>query len=1050
MNNFLKLVVATVVLFASKATKAQGTWVCGQYISRQVANPASPGNLQTQFVQVTTNATGSVVTTAVKASNTAHLINSTVFYGGYIWGWKQYPGTIQENDGSLLLKIANDGSVVQTFDPSSPDLNGQYNSAFVDENGIYYVATNSTTNTITLSRIDLKPATPVQLSNVVITLPTGYNTASNVNAGDFVVSNGQVYLWINSRGLSSFPLPAASATTGTAVTVPAAGFAPTVRTVGSLFINAGDPNTIFGYGSTTTATLQDRLLKINKITGVVTELDSDASVSQSDGCGCPFETFVILDSTINSDKDPVIDAEDNDSDNDGVPDIIECPVVTTQADGLTQIKGSNSADLQLGDELLKTNAITYLGTNYDATIRIASKSGTVSLQGGVLAVTGAPNTNPYVTYTVTFVVSGSATTTNPEGIPKTLRNVLLQMFDIDGLGNTVSMVEVAGVLTSVPKALIELGSNAVDVTTLAGTNQGFLTTGTNTPPPGFTTIRPNTIPAINAASTDTAYSFIASYDALTSTQMIYGFTGTSPTVTTRPQALSFVTYWRCDTDGDGIPNILDLDSDGDGCYDSFESGATNNPYDSVLATTAVDGNGIPLVVLATPNQYPPALNYTPTYANATNTSSKACKVTIAGTVFNDANGTTNMLVDGTPTDGTPSGTSGNLFISLVKNGVVVATVPVADDGSYIFPDVYIETNYDLVLHTTAAGSLTHTLPTNYVITGEGPTSAGDLNTNGLINTLPVARANVNNVNFGINQYPESNDQTALVTILYGYRIPLIGGVNGTQTLKGSDPEDGPNYTETTDVKITQLPTNGKLFYNGVQVALNDIITDYDPLLLAYRWDSNPSATSDNFKFATVDAAGVVDPTPATYTLNFTTILPVHLISFTASSSNCTINLNWKSAEEQNFAYYEVEVSKDGTQFNTLQKIKALGNNSQYEASINNEKGKTYIRLKMVDKNGSFEYSPTKYITILCNEIGSITMYPNPATSILNLQMNVQAGKYTIALINALGSTVLTHSQATTQGAVIELKNLDKLAKGFYYVRVSQANGDTFYKKIMIK
>lgn len=38
-----------------------------------------------------------------------------------------------------------------------------------------------------------------------------------------------------------------------------------------------------------------------------------------------------------------------------------------------------------------------------------------------------------------------------------------------------------------------------------------------------------------------------------------------------------------DTDGDGIPNHLDLDSDGDGCSDAFEGGATTNNTISVIA-----------------------------------------------------------------------------------------------------------------------------------------------------------------------------------------------------------------------------------------------------------------------------------------------------------------------------------------------------------------------------------------------------------------------------------------------------------------------------------
>lgn len=36
-------------------------------------------------------------------------------------------------------------------------------------------------------------------------------------------------------------------------------------------------------------------------------------------------------------------------------------------------------------------------------------------------------------------------------------------------------------------------------------------------------------------------------------------------------------YLECDTDGDGIPNRLDLDSDGDGCPDAVEGGGTFNP-----------------------------------------------------------------------------------------------------------------------------------------------------------------------------------------------------------------------------------------------------------------------------------------------------------------------------------------------------------------------------------------------------------------------------------------------------------------------------------------
>src|SRR5690606_35292161 len=66
---------------------------------------------------------------------------------------------------------------------------------------------------------------------------------------------------------------------------------------------------------------------------------------------------------------------------------------------------------------------------------------------------------------------------------------------------------------------------------------------------------------------------------------------------------------ECDTDGDGIPNRLDLDSDDDGCYDAIEGGGNFDISDLTTASgsitsqpsnlnfgIAVDTNGIPTAV----------------------------------------------------------------------------------------------------------------------------------------------------------------------------------------------------------------------------------------------------------------------------------------------------------------------------------------------------------------------------------------------------------------------------------------------------------------------
>jgi hypothetical protein len=55
---------------------------------------------------------------------------------------------------------------------------------------------------------------------------------------------------------------------------------------------------------------------------------------------------------------------------------------------------------------------------------------------------------------------------------------------------------------------------------------------------------------------------------------------------------SHFTASSTDTDNDGIPNYLDLDSDGDGCSDAYESGATNNTAANFQFTGNVGTNGL--------------------------------------------------------------------------------------------------------------------------------------------------------------------------------------------------------------------------------------------------------------------------------------------------------------------------------------------------------------------------------------------------------------------------------------------------------------------------
>jgi len=239
--------------------------------------------------------------------------------------------------------------------------------------------------------------------------------------------------------------------------------------------------------------------------------------------------------------------------------------------------------------------------------------------------------------------------------------------------------------------------------------------------------------------------------------------------------------------------------------------------------------------------------------------------TVAGTVFDDANGMNNNFVDGTGTNA-----SGSFFMNLVKsaNNQVLASILVNTNGTYSFGisnGVQDNTNYNLIITTTAqspGNTLTAaTFPANWIPTGEnlGTGAGNDGAVDGKL-SVNTNSGNVANANFGLDQLPESDNTTGTLTNPGGSNQVVI------PTLTGTDPEDGVLGSGSTLV-ITLLATNGALYYNGIAVTLNQVISIYDPSLLTIDpVNGTPVVT---FDFAFMDAAWKQDPTPAIAILTFT-------------------------------------------------------------------------------------------------------------------------------------------------------------------------------------
>ena len=97
-------------------------------------------------------------------------------------------------------------------------------------------------------------------------------------------------------------------------------------------------------------------------------------------------------------------------------------------------------------------------------------------------------------------------------------------------------------------------------------------------------------------------------------------------------------------------------------------------------------------------------------------------------------------------------------------------------------------------------------------------------------------------------------------------------------------------------------------------------------------------------------------------VHYTVPLPVGLMHFTATSDGKIVELDWATATELNNSHFEIQRSEDGESWSVLDEVNGAGfsneeKNYRYR-DVNNVRG--YYRLKQVDLDGAFEYSPISY------------------------------------------------------------------------------------------
>lgn len=179
-------------------------------------------------------------------------------------------------------------------------------------------------------------------------------------------------------------------------------------------------------------------------------------------------------------------------------------------------------------------------------------------------------------------------------------------------------------------------------------------------------------------------------------------------------------------------------------------------------------------------------------------------------------------------------------------------------------------------------------------------------------------------------------------------------------------------------------------------------------------------------------------------------LPIELYDFTAEViSNNEVSLNWEVGNAENFSHFEIEKSTNSFEFMEIGQVITKDNRKNYNYLDNQSHKATnnllYYRLKMVDLDGSFNYSPV--VTVTLNEIQSaVNIFPNPAIDKVTIAIQDVSETAFAEILNLQGQrlkhTPLIDSQFNW--------SVSDLAPGMYVLRILDGTKVQTVEKLLIQ
>jgi trimeric autotransporter adhesin len=178
-----------------------------------------------------------------------------------------------------------------------------------------------------------------------------------------------------------------------------------------------------------------------------------------------------------------------------------------------------------------------------------------------------------------------------------------------------------------------------------------------------------------------------------------------------------------------------------------------------------------------------------------------------------------------------------------------------------------------------------------------------------------------------------------------------------------------------------------------------------------------------------------------WAISYTSILPLHMLEFSAVLADNDAILNWKTENEINTDEFVVERSMNGSNnYAAAGKVKSantpgIHNYSFTDADITQLASEVInYRLKQTDIDGRFTYS--KVVTLTIKSRHPVMLYPNPAANQINLSVAAQRKeKLNYRIFDNAGRVVMQQTTHILAGANSFAIDITKLSAGVYYLKL---------------